>query len=260
MRDGSIVEAAQRLLDAHNSGQPCEPVRSLFAEKDLVAAYEVKRHNQKIWQKQRQRVGCKIAITSAAVQNFLGMTEPDYGFLYSDMLIPSGGDLSRSSVYMPKLEVEIGFVLGKGLELLAPTQADIIDAIAYATPVFEVVDSRIINWDIHAVDTIADNGSSGLFVSGESKALLDDIDFQACQMSLSCNGKIIAQGNAIESLGDPLDHAVWLAAKLAALGTPLVAGDILLTGALAPMVEMHEGDHYQANIDGLGSVALSVVK
>ncbi|MFT5693739.1 MAG: 2-keto-4-pentenoate hydratase [Oceanicoccus sp.] len=259
MQDGIIARAAQRLRDAQTSGQPCEPIRSLFEEKDLTSAYAVKAYNQKIWQQHRQRVGCKIGITSVAVQNFLGMTEPDYGFLYRDMYIQSGGNLSRGSVYMPKLEVEIGLVLGKNIDILAPTKADIIDAIEYATPVFEVVDSRILNWDVHAVDTIADNGSSGLFVSGEARAPLDSFDFKACQMSLLCNGEIIAKGNAIENLGDPIEHAVWLGAKLAAIGSPLMAGDILLTGALAPMIDMNEGDNYQANIEGLGSVVLSVV-
>lgn len=259
MRDGNIATAAKRLRDAQSSGQPCEPIRSLFEEKDLTAAYAVKRYNQKIWQQQRQRIGCKIGITATAVQNFLGMTEPDYGFLYRDMQIPNGGNLSRRSVYMPKLEIEIGLVIGKNLDLLVPTKAEMIDAIAYATPVFEVVDSRILNWDVHAVDTIADNGSSGLFVSGESKVPLSAIDFSACQMSLSCNGEVIAKGNAIESLGDPIEHAVWLAEKLASIGSPLMEGDILLTGALAPMVNMNQGDTYRASIEGLGSVALSVV-
>ncbi len=258
MHDNVIEKAAQVLRNAELSGLPCEPIRSLFDEKDMAAAYAVKQCNHDIWhQQQRQKIGCKIGITSLAVQSFFGMTEPDYGFLYSDMQADSGGTISRGSLFKPKLEVEIGLVLGKDINLSKPTKANMIEATAYFCPVFEVVDSRIENWDVQAVDTIADNGSSGRFVIGNSKALPGSVDINTCSMTLFSNTEVIASACALDSLGDPIEHAVWLATKLAAIGAPLKAGDILLTGALAPMIDVKAGGDYKAVFEGLGSVAIS---
>ncbi|MCR8922810.1 2-keto-4-pentenoate hydratase [Dasania sp. GY-MA-18] len=247
--------AALTIRNAYQQGQPCEPVREQLPEMDLATAYAVQKHNSDYWQAQGRRVvGCKIGLTSKSVQKQLGVDQPDFGLLYADMAIADGEKIAMDMVLQPKVEAEVALVLGRDINMANPTMVDVISAVDYALPAIEIVGSRIKNWDINIVDTIADNASSGLFVLGNEPKKLDQLDLRLCGMVMERRGEQVSVGAGLACLGHPLNAALWLAKTMVANGSPLKAGDILLTGALGPMVAVQAGDIFEAKISGLGSV------
>lgn len=248
-----LDEAALRLRRAAAARTPCAPVRDILPADDVDAAYRV----QDINTEQRltggaRLVGRKIGLTSAAVQRQLGVDRPDYGMLFADMVVPDDGEIEASRLLQPRAEAEIAFVLGRDLTEAQLTIADVMRAVDYAVAAIEIVDSRIAGWDIGIVDTIADNASSGCFVLGMLPRRLDQIDLAACGMELRRNGRIAAVGSGAACLGNPLAAAMWLATTMVACGRPLLAGDIVLSGALGPMVPLSCGDIIEAGVAGFG--------
>lgn len=205
-------------------------------------------------------VGRKIGLTSKAVQQQLGVDSPDYGTLLADMAVGDREEIVWSRTQQPKVEAEIALVLERDLSRELNTFADIISATAYALPAIEIVGSRIANWDISLVDTVADNASAGLFVLGSRPVLLRDLDLVRCGMVLELRGEQASVGAGSACLGNPMNAAVWLANTMARLGTPLRAGDVLLTGALGPMAAVQPDDVFTAHIEGLGSVSAAFAK
>jgi 2-keto-4-pentenoate hydratase len=252
-----VQEAADLLADAAASGKPCPPVRSLISAGDVRTAYAVQRlNNERRLAGGLRLVGRKIGLTSEAVQRQLGVDQPDFGALLSDMVVPQGGQVPYGRLLQPKVEAEVALVLGGGLPDADCTIDDVIAATDYAVPALEIVDSRIADWDITFVDTVADNASSGLYVLGERRVRLDDVDLVTVSMSMSKNGEVASEGNGAACLGSPLNAALWLARALAELGDPLKAGDVVLTGALGPMVAAAPGDVFAASISHLGGVSV----
>ncbi|MBN9001701.1 MAG: fumarylacetoacetate hydrolase family protein, partial [Rhizobiales bacterium] len=149
------------------------------------------------------------------------------------------------------------FLLDRDIEVETPTVADVVRAIAYAMPALEIVGSRIANWDIGIVDTVADNASSGLFVLGGPVRRLDGLDLRAFQMQMTRKDGVVSTGTGAACLGNPLNALAWLAGELARRQRPLRAGDVVLSGALGPMVPVNPGDTFEATIAGLGSVSAS---
>jgi 2-keto-4-pentenoate hydratase len=255
MSNQKIQHAAEIIRKAYDTGQPCEPIRDSLHDSSLDTAYAVQVCNTEYWLEQgRCLVGRKIGLTSKAVQQQLGVDQPDYGMLYADMCRGDGEEINFGDVLQTKIEAEIVFVLEKDLDKEINTTADLIGAIAYALPALEIVGSRVANWDITIVDTIADNASSGLFVLGTSPRKLDQIDLRLCGMVMERFGDQVSVGAGAACLGNPLNAAVWLANVMAKTNYPLRAGDIILSGALAPMVQVNPGDVFEARISGLGSV------
>ena len=259
----ALIEAASRLRQAERGGQPCAPVRELIASAlaadpcaDPVAlAYAVQQYNNSAAIEAGQRPGGrKIGLTSRAVQQQLGVDQPDFGQLFASMARGDDQPITWLDTQQPKVEAEIALVLEHDLCHEHHTLADLIRATAFALPAIEVVGSRIAQWDIRLVDTIADNASSGLFVLGSRPVQLSQLDLVRCGMSMTRGGEPVSVGAGAACLGNPLNAAVWLADTMARLGTPLRAGDILLTGALGPMVAARPGDVFTAHIQGLGSV------
>lgn len=255
----AIQEAADRLWKAWETGTPCTPIRDLIDQDDIEAGYAVQEVNTKRWLGGEERVlsGRKIGLTSVSVQRQLGVDQPDYGMLYADMEVMDGEEIAPGRVMQPKVEAEIALVLERDLDMPQPTVADVIRATAYLLPAIEIVGSRIQNWDINIVDTIADNASSGLYVLGSSPKKLEQVDLRLCGMVMERRGEQISVGAGQACLGNPLNAAVWLARTFAEVGTPLKAGDTILTGALGPMVAVAPGDQVEARISGLGSVRVS---
>jgi len=205
-------------------------------------------------------VGRKIGLTSTVVQQQLGVDSPDYGALFADMAVGDGEEIEWHRTQQPKAEAEIALVLERDLDHDINTFADVISATAYALPALEIVGSRVANWDIRLVDTVADNASSGLFVLGSRPVLLKDIDLVRCGMVLELKGEQVSVGAGSACLNNPLNAAVWLANTMVRLGTPLRAGDVVLTGALGPMAAIQPGDVFTAHIEGLGSVRAAFSK
>ncbi|MET9086750.1 2-keto-4-pentenoate hydratase [Streptomyces sp. NPDC004237] len=250
-----VTKVADVLDEATRTGTPCAPVRTLLPEGDIETAYAVQRlHAQRGVAAGRRLVGRKIGLTSPAVQRQLGVGQPDFGALFADMAVGEGETVAPGRLLQPKVEAEVALVLGADLPHREPTVADLLRATAFALPALEIVDSRIADWDITIVDTVADNASCGLFVLGGTPVPLDRVDLRAVRMTLTRNGETVSQGTGADCLGSPLTAARWLAATLAGLGDPLRAGDIVLTGALGPMAAAAPGDEFTARIEGLGTV------
>lgn len=248
-------DAASRLLQAQRSGTPCAPVRDLIGADDVAAAYAVQALNTAHAVERGARVvGRKIGLTAVSVQRQMGVDQPDFGSLLSSMIRGDGEEIAWRDVMQPRVEGEVALVLERDVSAELPNVADLIRAVGYAVPSIEIVDSRIAGWDIRIADTVADNASSGLFVLGGPPRRLDGLDLYGCGMVMRVNGRPVSFGAGAACLGHPLTAAVWLARRLASEGTSLRAGDILLTGALGPMVPVHAGDAVDVKISGLGTV------
>lgn len=248
----SIEQVAADLRAAY-AGGAIAPLRDVLEPTDTDGAYAVQELNTRHWIGEGRRlVGRKIGLTAAAVQKQLGVDQPDFGALFADMRIADGGTLTASSVLQPKAEAEVAIVLARDIEDPAVDAEGVRAATAHAVAAIEIVDSRIADWTITFADTVADNGSSAFFVLGSREVPLDGLDLYACGMVLEVNGAIASIGAGAACLGHPLNAAAWLARTLIARGEPLRAGDILMTGALGPMVALNPGDTVRAVIGGLG--------
>lgn len=249
--------AARKLRDAY-SGKTLPPMRDTLDPTDVDGAYAIQSINTRFWEEQGRRiVGRKIGLTAKAVQAQLGVGQPDFGVLFDDMEIADGGVLEQSKVIQPKAEAEIALILGKDLPAREITRDELADCVAEAMAAIEIVDSRIADWKITFADTVADNGSSAMFVLGNERKALPGLDLWTCGMVLEVNGETVSLGAGAACLGHPLIAATWLANTLAERGEPLRAGDILLTGALGPMVALVPGDKVKATVGGLGSASFS---
>lgn len=247
--------AAVRLRGAY-AGTPVEPLRDLLQPNDIDGAYAVQLLNTQFWRSQGRRVvGRKIGLTAAAVQRQLGVDQPDFGVLYEDMCVADAGVLSASKVIQPRVEAEVALIMGRDLDRVDASTADVVSAVESVTAAIEIVDSRIADWRITAADTIADNGSAGFFVLGPERRPLQGLDLYTCGMVLEVNGEVASVGAGAACLGHPLKAAAWLARTLAARGDPLRAGQIVLTGALGPMVPVTAGMEVRARISGLGAAS-----
>ncbi|WP_035475571.1 2-keto-4-pentenoate hydratase [Burkholderia sp. WSM2230] len=251
----NIQSIAARLREAQSSCEPIAPVRDEVQGGDVALAYAIQQVNVNLRVEKGERiVGRKIGLTSAAVQQQLGVDQPDFGTLFASMAYGDNQPMPLASLVQPKVEAEIALVLEHDLTCEKHTFADLMRATAYAVAAIEVVDSRIRDWNIRFFDTVADNASSGLFVLGSRPVLLRDVDLTACAMTLSRDGEVLSRGNGAACLGNPLNAAAWLADRMVELGTPLRAGDTVLTGALGPMVTVKGPGSYLAQIEGLGDV------
>ena len=247
---------AAALATAASTRQPIAPLRDRVPGIDADLAYAIQDANTQRWLAAGRRlVGRKIGLTSLAVQQQLGVDRPDYGMLFADMTVGDAEPVALSRLIQPKVEAEIALVLGRDLTHEKHTFADLIRATDYVLPAIEIVDSRIERWDIHFVDTVADNASSGLFVLGSAPKRLQDVDVTQCAMRMTRGNDIVSTGSGRACLGSPLTAAAWLADVMVRCGRPLQAGDIVLTGALGPMVAVTTPTRYDAHIEGLGSLA-----
>jgi 2-keto-4-pentenoate hydratase len=252
----NYLEAAKALIDAAQNRTPIAPLRERYRLLDTEGAYRIQQcMTEHGINAGRRIVGRKIGLTSLAVQKQLGVDQPDFGVLFADMGYGDAEPVPLEIFIQPKVEAEIAVVMGKDLPHADTGFAEVIGAIEYAVPAIEIVDSRIAQWDIGITDTIADNASSGAFVLGSSPRQLKDIDLRLCGMVLERGGQPVSFGAGAACLGNPLNAVVWLARKLASLGTPLKAGDVVLSGALGPMVSVTAADSFEAHIAGLGSVS-----
>jgi 2-keto-4-pentenoate hydratase len=250
-----IQTAADRLDRAARTHVPAPPVRDVLGSTDVGAAYAVQR--ELIGRRTAggtRVVGRKIGLTSLAVQRQLGVDQPDFGVLLADMQLDDAGSVPVDALLQPKVEAEVAFVLSKDLD--EGLDLDVVrGAVGHAVAALEIVDSRVADWDITIVDTIADNGSSALFVLGSQQVSIGSFEPRDVEMTLSSDGEVVSKGAAC--LGDPLEAVLWLARTAQSQGDPLRAGDIVLSGALGPMVPVTRGSTFRAEISRLGSVSIT---
>jgi 2-keto-4-pentenoate hydratase len=251
----AVRAAAARLEKAQRTRTACAPVRDLLPDTDVATGYAVQANLTHARLARGHRiVGRKIGLTSPAVQAQLGVNRPDFGVLFDDMACPPDTMIDVTRLLQPRIEAEIAFVLKDDLD--GPINEHVARAaVGEVTAALEIVDSRIAGWDITIVDTIADNASSGLYVLGDTRIPLGERDLRTVEMTMTDQtGQTVSNGTGAACLGDPVAALTWLARTTQELGSPLRAGDVVLSGALGPMVEVTPGATYTAQLSGLGTV------
>jgi 2-keto-4-pentenoate hydratase len=254
--DTQLVDAAAKLLrEAEVTRVACAPVRELIGASDIDAAYAVQALNAELATAAGRRVvGRKIGLTAKVVQSQLGVDQPDFGLLFADMAVSDDEPIALASLIAPRVEAEVAFVLGSDVPGGVVTAADIVRATDVVLPAIEVVDSRVEGWDITIADTVADNASAARFVLGSTPRSLREVDVRGVLMTMTRDDVVVSSGSGEACLGNPVMAVVWLVNELNRRGAPLSAGDIILSGALGPMVRVEEPGRYEATLDGLGSV------
>ncbi|MGW2661647.1 2-keto-4-pentenoate hydratase [Nocardia tengchongensis] len=245
----AVRAAAERLAVATATGEPVAPVRDLIGPDDVASAYAV----QSIGVQGRlvagaRVVGRKIGLTSPAVQQQLGVDQPDFGVLFDDMNVSETIPAQRPRLLQPKVEAELAFVLGADLDGEQLDAITVRGAIDYAVASLEIVDSRIADWDITFADTVADNASSGWFALGSRRLSLEAFEPREIAMSMAVDGEVVSTGTGSACLGDPLNALAWLARTARDFGNPLRAGEVVLSGALGPMAPLRPGARVRAEI------------
>lgn len=250
-----VAALARELLTSLQQRAPVEPLTTRFPDMTVEQAYAIQLAGIKLRLVGGRRVvGKKIGLTSKAMQQLLGVPEPDYGHILDDMVVLNGEPVPASQMLQPKCEGEIAFILKRDLVGPGVTAADVLQATAYVVPALEIVDSRVRDWKIKLVDTVADNASSAAVVLGDKLTPVEGLDLRLIGMVLEKNGEIVATGAGAAALGHPASSVAWLANKLMAFDIPLKAGEIILSGALATAPPVAPGDHFRADFDRLGSV------
>ncbi|MFK0113644.1 2-keto-4-pentenoate hydratase [Streptomyces sp. NPDC091217] len=254
-RGTAVTEAATRLTRAARDHRPCAPVRDLLGPADISLAYAVQRRvvGDRIAAGARV-VGRKIGLTSESVQRQVGVDRPDFGVLLDDMDVSDLPAVPSGRLLQPRVEAEIAFVLAADLDTGDLDLGRVRSAVGHAVAALEIVDSRVAGWDIAITDTVADNASSGLFVLGRQRVGLAEFTPRDVTMRLYADGELASAGDGAACLGDPLAALLWLARTAREFGDPLRAGQIVLSGALGPLVPTPPGTTVRAEMPGLGSV------
>ena len=248
-------EAALALREAEASRKPIAPLVSRWPELDVDDAYTIQRANiaRRVEAGASIR-GHKVGLSSRAMQEMMGVREPDFGHLLEDMFVFEGSEVAMSELIQPRVEVEVAFVLGGSLPARGCNAADVIGATEFVLPAIEIIDSRIADWKIGIVDTIADNASSGKVVLGGRPVRLTDVDVRSIGVAMKRNGDIVETGTADAVLGNPVTAVAWLANTVGAFGVPLEAGQVVMPGSCTRAMPVTAGDAVRADFDRLGHV------
>lgn len=259
----SILMADLALLDslagslrwAQESRQPIKPLSTAVSDLSVADAYAIQTANIERQLAAGRRIrGRKIGLTSRPMQELLGVDEPDFGVLLDDMFVEDGDEIALDGLLQPRIEAEIAFVMGRDLAGPGVTTSDALTSVAGAQPALEIVDSRVADWKIKLVDTIADNASSARVVLGGKLTAVTDLDLRLIGVVVSRNGELVETGAGAAALGNPARCLAWLANKLAEFGQSLHEGDVILPGALHKMVAVAPGDTFRAEFGRLGAV------
>ena len=258
LTDEQRSEVADLLARAEADRAPVPPLVDSYPDMDVVDSYEIQLLNI------RRRLaggvsvlGHKVGLSSLAMQQMMGVDEPDYGHLLSDMEVFSAHPVPASRYCYPRVEVEVGFILGATLPGAECTEEDVLDATDAVAPAIELIDSRIVDWRIRLADTIADNASSAGFVLGPERVKPREIDLLGIDATLRRNGEVVAEGRSDAVLGNPVTAVAWLARKVAGFGVRLEAGHVILPGSCTRAIDVRPGDDFVADFDRFGTVTVS---
>jgi 2-keto-4-pentenoate hydratase len=247
-------ELADLLHTAETRREPIPPLVDTYPGLDAADAYEIQLVNIRRRVPDAPIVGHKVGLSSKAMQQMMGVDEPDYGHLLEDMRVDEGTPVPAARYCYPRVEVEVGFVLGADLPGEGCTEQDVVAATEAVAPSIELIDSRIRDWKISLPDTIADNASSAGFVLGETRLAPDTVDLRAIDAVLVRNGEQVAEGRSDAVLGDPVIAVAWLARKVADFGVRLRAGHVILPGSCTRAFDARPGDEFTATFSHAGGV------
>ncbi|WP_085993281.1 2-keto-4-pentenoate hydratase [Oceanobacillus senegalensis] len=257
----NINEAITSLIDAEKQRKQIQPFTEVHKDITVDEAYRIqlgviehkKNNGDKV-------VGKKIGLTSKAMQEMLGVDQPDYGHLLKSMIYEEDSVVSLEQFIQPRVEFEIGFVLKEQLKGPGVTVEDVVKATDYVVPAIEIIDSRIRNWEIAFEDTVADNGSSVGAIIGKDSKPISDIDLPKVEMSLYKNDQFFDSAFGSAVMGNPVEAVAWLANAVGAYDISLDPGEIILAGALSKAVPIEDGDSFKAEFSNLGTVSATFKK
>jgi 2-keto-4-pentenoate hydratase len=253
----SRIDVADRLHAAEKGFAPLDPLTTLHPDMDIVDAYEIQLINIRRRVEAGERVvGHKVGLTAKAMQEMLGVSEPDYGHLFEAQELREGEPVACANYLLPRVEVEVSFILGDDLPGAGCTVEDVLAATEFVVPSIELIDSRIKDWRIGLLDTVADNASYAGHAIGAGRVRPGDIDLTDIDVTLAVNGSRVAEGRSDAVLGHPARAVAWLAEKVDGFGVRLKAGDIVLPGSCTRAFDVRPGDHVAADFGALGSVSL----
>ncbi len=258
MNASSIAEAAERLAEASSSATACAPVRELIGSNDVNVAYAV----QDALTLRRVEAGARvvgraIALTYPVVQDQPAGDGPGFGIVFDDMLLSDTESVALESLIAPRVQGGVAFVLGSDLEDPRTSIIDVLRATDFLLPALEIVDSRIVDWDITIVDSIADNSSSGAVVLGTTAIDPVGLDLTEVALRLDTRGVVVASGTGAACLGSPVRALAWLARECVRRGRPLAAGEVVMSGAFGPMVSVDQPSTFRAELSSMGHVEVN---
>lgn len=257
LNESLLHDIASELSTAEADRRPVKPITERFPELTHEDAYDIQKLNvNKALMEGRFLAGYKVGLTSRSAQKHFQVFEPDFGHLFADMAWRDEAQENLTELIQPRIEAEIAFVLARDLTGPGITIAQVMASVDYVVGAMEVIDSRIADWKIKALDTIADNGSSARYILGAKAVILSSIDLQTVGMSLAKNGEVWQTGAGSAVLGNPLNALVFLANQLGERGTGLKAGQFILSGALSGVLPMKIGDFFTAEFLKLGRVSV----
>ena len=258
MNETDIRDAGDALYIAWRTCEAIDPLSNRYPDITIEDAYQIQQAFMGHRLANGERIiGKKIGVTSKAVQNMLGVQQPDFGLLTDGMVVGEGESIPLSTLIQPKAEGEIAFVLKDDIKGPGVTAADVLRATAGVIACFEIVDSRIRDWKIKIQDTVADNASCGLFVLASALVDVRDVDLITCGMVLEKNGEVVVTGAGAATMNSPVNAVVWLVNMLGSLGVGLKAGEVVLSGALGAMVPVAAGDSLRLAIgSGVGGCSI----
>lgn len=259
MSQHKIQIYADLLYEAERSRQAMKPLTEMDDALSIDDAYGIQMENIKRAVAIGNKIsGKKIGLTSEGIQNQLGVNEPDYGHLFNTMDCP-GGRVPTDKLLQPKIEGELAFILKEDLTGGEVTVEDVRRATDYVVAAFEIVDSRVADWKIKLVDTVADNASSGRYVLGSVKKTLEEVVPAEVPMKLYKNGELLNEGSGAAVLGDPCLAVAWLANRLWGYGVALKKGEVILSGAFSAAPEAKKGDVFEGDFGVMGTVKVEFV-
>jgi len=262
LSDNQRRELGHELYNALRECRTLTPLTDRYADITIEDAYRISEAmlELRLENDGEKVVGKKIGVTSAAVQEMLGVFQPDFGFLTDKMVVPNRGEaMIEGNLIQPRAEAEIAFLLKEDLKGPGVTEADVLRATECIMPCFEIVDSRIDDWKIKIQDTVADNASCGVYVIGDEKIDPNTVDLPNLEVQVYKNGEHISQGKGSAVQGNPLTAVAWLANTLGEFGIPFKAGEVILSGSLVPLEPVTAGDKMHMELVGLGSATISFV-
>jgi 2-keto-4-pentenoate hydratase len=255
----AIVRCADALYEAESSRRPIPPITRAHPELSVADAYRIQQFNIERRVRAGQHIiGHKIGLTAKAMQEQFGVNEPDYGHLLDAMVLDGASALDLGTLVDPQIEVEPAFCLGRRLKGPGVTAAEVIAATEYVSICFEVIDSRIINWQLRLQDTVADNGSSARVALGAKRISPAALDLGNLATELELDGKVVERGNTGDILGHPANGIAWLANHVGEFGVALEAGHIVLPGTCTRSRRIHGCRRLAGRIAGLGEITLEV--
>lgn len=261
MSESELNEIAEALRNARISRTPISPPSKSYPSLDVKGAFEVQRITvQNAISKDGDRlVGYKLGNIAKVMQDAFGLDQPDYGFLMSSLFILEGTKLQLNQFIKPYVELEPAFVLKGRLRGPNVTVADVINAIDYAIPAIEIIDSRVKNWEIGLEDTLADNGSTGAVILSGIPRRLTDLNLSNTRGVLQFNGQEIMTGNTANILGNPISAMAWLVNRLAEFDVEFLPGQVVLPGSCLQAMPMTEPGHWKCSFEGWGTIEFDVV-